>query len=129
MTSFTCQTDFGVVLVSDGDVTHRKAFPPKPYRAWMEENLEKIVKFPLADEQIIRKKGIWIITKTHTAKKRAFAVLESRGSQVAFGIDVEVANIATISPSAGWWKSTESSSGWTKDINASTPLTHSWICY
>jgi hypothetical protein len=88
----------------------------------MGENLQQVLELQLADEKIIKEKGVWIVTKTHTAKKRALAVLKSQGSQVSFGINVEAPNIATVSPLVGWWKSAQSNSGWITDKNAGIPL-------
>ena len=121
-TSFTCEATQAAVVVPAGNVTYLKAYPSKPYRSWMDENVSKIIKLPKADDEIIGKKGLWIITETYKAKQKAIAVLESKGSSIGYSIDVNVANIATASPSASWWSSKESDFGWFKSENVCARL-------
>ncbi|EXJ76439.1 uncharacterized protein A1O5_00947 [Cladophialophora psammophila CBS 110553] len=52
-----------------------------------------------------KKKGIFVVAKTCTAKQRAVALLRSKETSVSFGLDVGLAAIGKIAPEIGWWTS------------------------
>jgi hypothetical protein len=67
----------------------------------MSNNLEKVVKRSGASKTI-RKQGIWIVTKTYTAKRAAISVLRSKNSEACFSITAATHG-AEASPSMKWW--------------------------
>ena len=67
----------------------------------------------------IKKRGVWIVTKTYTAKRRAIAVLQPRGSSVKLGVDVRIPNIAKVGPSMKWWSADVAKPGWLVSVNGS----------
>ncbi|KAF5010057.1 hypothetical protein FDECE_3775 [Fusarium decemcellulare] len=102
----------GAVLVPGSKVTERRAEPASAFRKWMSDNMKAIIGLPMCDEEVVQDKGLWLITGTFTAKRRALAVLESTGSEISLGLDVTVPGVARAGPAVGFWNSTEHSTGW-----------------
>ncbi|KAK3374776.1 hypothetical protein B0H63DRAFT_452613 [Podospora didyma] len=100
----------GAVLVTDGTVSYHQADPVGSFEEWMETNLKSI----LAGKHgsLVRKRGVWIVTRTYTAKRRAVAVMQTRDQSLTFNVDVEVPHIARVGPSAEWWRETVHKPGW-----------------
>ena len=99
-------TEETAILLTRGKITHNQATLSQPFITWMERNAQAVID-SWDDKKVIEKKGIWIVTKTYTAKQRAIAVLRGKGSKAEFGIDVGAYG-ATVSPSVSWWKSQKS---------------------
>jgi hypothetical protein len=98
---YESQGDSGAILVTNGDVTHNQITPRASTRAkdWFINNAEAI----LQEYDVTKQKGIWVITKTYTAKRRAFALLHSKEASVVFEVNVELQAAGKTAPSAGWW--------------------------
>ncbi|KAH6986287.1 hypothetical protein BKA56DRAFT_308792 [Ilyonectria sp. MPI-CAGE-AT-0026] len=109
---FTSTRGQGAVLIPGSKVTESRAEPASAFRKWMSASIEKVLTLPMCDEDVVRDKGLWLITGTFTAKRRALAVLESTGSDISLGLDVTIPGIVRAGPAAAFWKSTEYSTGW-----------------
>jgi hypothetical protein len=93
-------------------VTKLEAQDTPAMKDWVKRNFRVIVEAGRAD--IIKKKGLWLITKTFSAKERAIAVMKSRGSKASFNITVGVPGQAKVHPAISWWKSSTTGTGWIK---------------
>lgn len=60
-----------------------------------------------------------MVTKTYTAKRRAVAVLQTKGRSVSLGVDVNISNIDKVGPSVDWWESVVDKPGWKVNVNVS----------
>ncbi|KAH8653730.1 hypothetical protein BX600DRAFT_471553 [Xylariales sp. PMI_506] len=100
----------GAVLVTDGSISWHQAGPPGAFEEWMDANLPAILGG--GHGSLVRKRGVWIVTQTYTATRRAVAVMQERGSSVLFDVDVEVPNVARVGPRAEWWSETVHKPGW-----------------
>jgi hypothetical protein len=100
---YQLQESTGALLVADGNVTHNQLTPDAcdNARAWFIKNAEDI----LIHRKITKEKGIWVITKTYTAKRRAVALLHARESSVEFAVNVKLTNAGKLAPEASWWSS------------------------
>jgi hypothetical protein len=88
----------GAILLTDGDIKHNVADPQYRYLDWMDENVEE-----LAKRKDVRDNGVWIVTKTFTATRRALAVAASKNSKVAWSVSAEVADAGGVEAAAEWW--------------------------
>jgi hypothetical protein len=93
----------GAVLVTSGQVTHNQIDPLGSTKAkdWFIINAEKI----LQTYETTKEKGIFVVTKTYTAKQRAVALLRSKETSISFGVNVELEGLGKIAPDASWWTS------------------------
>ncbi|KAL1856406.1 hypothetical protein Daus18300_010778 [Diaporthe australafricana] len=101
----------GAMLVTQGPVSFHQADPQPVFETWMDQHLPAL----LAGDHgaLIRKRGIWIVTRTYTATRCAVAVLQSRSATVSFAVDAALPQqIARVGPSAGWWSETVREPGW-----------------
>ena len=101
----------GGILIVDGNVTHHQARPTSNFKIWMKN--PEIAKKIMEEYPDTVEKGIWIITKTYTAKRRSVAVAKSKGTLLSFSIGAKVADIAELKPTAEWWNAREEGS-WKK---------------
>ena len=108
------------MLLTDGTVSFQQADPVGVFEEWMEQHLPII----LAGKHgsLVRKRGIWIVTRTYTAKCRAVAVMQTRNESLTFAVDVEVPHIARVGPSTEWWKETVHKPGWESHSGVSLDL-------
>ncbi|KAJ6003552.1 hypothetical protein N7522_006244 [Penicillium canescens] len=97
--------DAGGLMVTDSQVTHNQLTPSacRNARIWFIENAESI----LLQNELTKKKGIWVVTKTYTAKRRAVALLQTHESSVVFGVNAELYGVGKIAPEASWWRSSK----------------------
>lgn len=93
----------GVVLVTRGNIkrAHTDAESEYKFLQWMNKNASKIIK----THPNVQERGVWIITKTTSVPHRAFALVRSSDSEIGFSAAADVANAASIEPSATWWES------------------------
>ncbi|KAM7221336.1 hypothetical protein V8F06_003304 [Rhypophila decipiens] len=100
----------------DGKVTTtHDAQPIDVLEDWVKANLGSIMKTPHA--RTVKKKGLWIVTKTFTSKKRAVAVMQSSGQSVALGVDASIPNLAKVGPSMKWWETMVDKPGWKAQVD------------
>lgn len=91
----------GAILVTDGNVIHTQANPSSKMCEWLKKNGKKVMENnPNAAE-----KGVWIVTKTYSAKRRALALLLSKDSEVTLNINALADNVGKVEATAGWWQS------------------------
>lgn len=100
----------GAILVTDGNITCHQADPTPVFEEWMEKNLTKILNGDHG--RLVRKRGVWIVTRTYTAEKRALAVMQTTNDSREFGADVTVLDIARVGASTAWLRETVNKPGW-----------------
>lgn len=79
-------------------------------RDWMNKHVKEIVKG--SDHKTISKKGLWLITRTYAAPRRAVTVMTAKGHTASFHLAAKVQDATKAEASAAWWNSDQSSSGW-----------------
>jgi hypothetical protein len=67
---FTSSVEESAILVTLGKITHSQMTETDKLRNWMFQNFEKVVKLSGAVDTV-KKKGLWVVTKTYTAKEAA----------------------------------------------------------
>ena len=91
----------GAILVTDGNIVHSQATPAYKMCEWLKKNGKKIVeKNPDAKD-----KGVWLVTKTYSAKRRRLALLMSKSEEVTIGIDARADEVGRVEATTNWWKS------------------------
>jgi hypothetical protein len=68
---------------------------------WLVQNGRAV----MANNPDAKEKGLWIITKTYSVKRRALALLLSKESEVTLSIDARADSVGRVEASAGWWQS------------------------
>lgn len=111
---YTCEASEGAAIITRGDVTcsRLKGNPDTEAKRWVERNIEGLVS--KGDIECIKKKGLWLVTKTHHVAEVGKAVFQSRGSQASFDAGVEVRDVTNAKASAAWRSSESGSSGFEK---------------
>lgn len=100
----------GAVLIAYGSVTTSRLQEVKNVRRWMNDNIQSLVR--QSDFEAIKEKGLWVVTKTYSARRRRIAVMSSKGQSVAVHTGVRATNAAELQGSMEWWNSEQSTSGW-----------------
>ena len=86
--------------MTNGKITESKANPEHKILEWLTNERAQAI---MTSFSVTRENGIWIATKTYSAKVRALAVLQSKESEATFGLNVELFNVGTVAPSVEWW--------------------------
>lgn len=108
---FTLQSDFGAVLVCEGEVKKQGYEHADPFRAWARENATKIVKaFPC-----VRTLGFYIAITTYSAKDVFINTMMSQGQKVALGLTAKVDPGAKVTTAVGFY-GLEATNGWLKPV-------------
>ncbi|EXJ65041.1 hypothetical protein A1O7_01380 [Cladophialophora yegresii CBS 114405] len=116
---YTLKSSSGAILVAEGSVTHNELTPTAcdSAKAWFVNSAERILKNKdkgifnyiwrsmFEKRGIEEEKGIWVVTKTYTASRRAVALLQTRESSVSFGLDLGLHGAGIQAPEAAWWTS------------------------
>ena len=105
--AFKNKSDSGAVLVTEAPIIHRKLGHESPILNWMAKNCTKLLAKHASE---VKRHGVWIVTKTYATRRCGIAVLTSKSAEVRIGLDVQVAGIATLTPSSSWSYQSGSSS-------------------
>jgi hypothetical protein len=116
-------TGTGAMLLTEGPITERMAKEESSVRQWMTRDYAEKIMQKSPDT---RQKGIWIVTKTYTATRRAFAVLQSKETEVSFEMDLKIFDVGDVDATASWWKG-HKDSAWTVHDDVSYYLIYSDI--
>ncbi|KAK4211089.1 hypothetical protein QBC37DRAFT_402768 [Rhypophila decipiens] len=114
-TSLQMPSGLAFVVISTRMGSYHDAQPIDVLEDWVKANLGSIMKTPHA--RTVKKKGLWIVTKTFTSKKRAVAVMQSSGQSVALGVDASIPNIVKVGPSMKWWETMVDKPGWKAQVD------------
>lgn len=96
---YSAGSDKAAVLITKRPVVYSQATPNGPLCDWVVENGREIFRHVRKP-----KRGVWIVTKTYSSKKRRLAVLSSKGTAVKVGIDVTAfRNGAGVHATTAFW--------------------------
>lgn len=94
---YKSSSDQAAVLLTQGPITRcHTDVDDQVFLDWMKDNAAKIVEM----NKEVRDWGLWIVTKTCSAPRRAFSVLESKGTELSWSISAELTEVANLAPSA-----------------------------
>ncbi|KAL7799321.1 hypothetical protein V8C43DRAFT_313363 [Trichoderma afarasin] len=103
--SFESKSDQGAVLFTANPVLRHQVGDELSALQWMAENTPEMKR---RHKNIIKKHGLWIVTKIYSTRRCAIAVMNSESSSVE--IDLENAQgLLTLSPNSTWTRSSGSS--------------------
>ena len=115
---FRSEDGRGAVLLTGGDITHNRIVHDDHLSEWFDLNAATIAR----DYKTTQRKGVWIITSTYTATKRAERVLLDKQSEATFSIDVTLHDAGKLAASTGFWSGSRDES-WTAHEDVSVYLT------
>ena len=87
-----------------------------PFMRWAKKNAIKILQD--ARHPDVQEMGLWVITKTTSAKHHAFSIATAKGTEIYWGITVEAQQAAKFEASTSWWTSHQGSE-WISDSDVS----------
>jgi hypothetical protein len=100
---FTCSEEHSAILVAEGVVEHHQATPETEFRRWGSANAQALIDLS-CDQDVIKKKGFWIVTKTYTAKKCSISLLSGKDSKISYSVDAKSHGVE-VGPTMEWWSS------------------------
>ncbi|KAL7953690.1 hypothetical protein V8C34DRAFT_296338 [Trichoderma compactum] len=105
--SFESTSDKGAVLATESPVLRHQIGDETSALQWMAENTAEMLR---RHGSVVKKHGIWVVTKTYSTRRSAVAVMTQRSSKVEIGLGADVQGLLTLSPESSWTSSTGSSS-------------------
>ncbi|KAK2037003.1 hypothetical protein LZ31DRAFT_433146, partial [Colletotrichum somersetense] len=96
----------GAMLVAENPVQRNCLGNQAAALQWMATNTTEMCR---RHKSIVKRHGIWIITKTYSARRCAVAVISSRSSAVELGLGATASGIASLTPTSSWAYQTDSS--------------------
>jgi hypothetical protein len=100
---FSSSETLSGVIIAKGVVDHNQSTPETKIRAWGSANAQALVGLS-KDQDVIKKKGFWIVTKTYTAKMCSISLLAGKESISSYSVDVRAHGV-NVSPKMEWWSS------------------------
>lgn len=97
MTEYTSKSDFGAVLVCNGDVVVEGYDVRKPFERWMVENKDALAKIPE-----LREHGIVCATWTYSSRDISLNVTHNANTVVRVGCTAGAGGIANASAGGSW---------------------------
>jgi hypothetical protein len=127
-TKFTNTSTSGAVLVTSGAIQHQRLNLDGPEAAlgWMATNSEDFLR---RHESVMKKYGIWIVTKTYTSTRCGLAFMQSNSASVEIGMTADAEGILSMSPSASWKVETKDSETELYEDNNGRVVFMSGICF
>ncbi|OAQ59323.1 hypothetical protein VFPPC_10386 [Pochonia chlamydosporia 170] len=93
------ETEAGAVLVTESPVWRHRIESDTSALQWMLDNTSQMLS---RHRDIIKKHGIWIVTKTYSTRRCAIAVITSKASAVEIGLGVNVQGVLELTPKSEW---------------------------
>lgn len=103
--SFESKSDQGAVLFTENPVLRHRVGDELSALQWMAENTPEMKR---RHNSIIKKHGLWIVTKIYSTRRCAIAVMNSESSSVEIDLD-NAQGLLTLSPNSTWTSSSGSS--------------------
>ncbi|KAH7146313.1 hypothetical protein EDB81DRAFT_487533 [Dactylonectria macrodidyma] len=97
--SFTCEGEEGAVLAPQNPVLRNRIGDEMAAMQWMQDNTAEILR---QYRPIVERHGVWIVTKTCTARRCGVAVMTSKSSKAELGFGVSAPGLFTLKPSSSW---------------------------
>ncbi|KAF5227976.1 hypothetical protein FAUST_11408 [Fusarium austroamericanum] len=106
--SFENKEEAGAVLTTESPVRRYKVIDvSNEVSNWVTENTPEMVR---RHKAIIKRHGIWFISKTYVTRRSAVAVLTSKSSSIEIGLGMDVEGVLTLTPNSSWLDGKGSSS-------------------
>lgn len=103
--SFECSSDQGAVLTTADPVTRNQLGDELSALQWMADNTSKMMH---QHKDIVKRHGIWIITKTYSTRSCAIAIMTSESSSIGITLD-NIHGMLALTPNSAWSRSSGSS--------------------
>lgn len=97
--SYNNETDSGAVLLTENPVWRHCINSDTSALQWMSDNTPQMFH---RYKDIIKKHGIWIVTKTYSTHRCAIAVMTSRASAVEIRLRVNLQGVLELTPESEW---------------------------
>jgi hypothetical protein len=112
MVEFNLNSDFGAVLLCEGDVTRRGYDHAEPFRQWIRANASKLLAtFP----KEIRAHGLYVVLTTYTTQAALMNSWHSQSHKVTLGSKGTADPIGNSQASTEFYGA-DSANGWTKTV-------------
>ncbi|KAK4078310.1 uncharacterized protein Triagg1_3326 [Trichoderma aggressivum f. europaeum] len=103
--SFKSNSDQGAVLTTTDPVTRHQLGDELSALQWMADNTSKMIH---QHKDIVKRHGIWIITKTYSTRSCAIAIMSSESSSIDITLD-NMQGILALTPKSAWSRSSGNS--------------------
>ncbi|RYP58987.1 hypothetical protein DL771_011041 [Monosporascus sp. 5C6A] len=97
--SFENECDNGAVLATQNPVLWHRIDDEAAALQWMADNTSEMLS---RHKSIIKRHGIWIVTKTYTTRRCAVAIMTSRSSAVEIGLSANIQGLLALTPTSSW---------------------------
>ncbi|GJC86508.1 hypothetical protein ColLi_09346 [Colletotrichum liriopes] len=104
--AFETGNEEGAILVAENPVQRNCSGDQATALRWMAANTTDMCR---RYRSIVKQHGVWIVTKTYSARRCAVAVISSNSSAVELGLGATAPGIASLTPSSSWSNQTGSS--------------------
>ncbi|KAK5997434.1 hypothetical protein PT974_02790 [Cladobotryum mycophilum] len=104
--SFESKNDVGAVLTTESPVWKHQMGHESSAVQWMANNTPEVIR---RYRSIIKRHGIWIVTKTYSTRRCGIAIMTGKSSTVEIGLEAGVQGVSTLAPKSSWSRSTGSS--------------------
>jgi hypothetical protein len=105
--SFESESEEGAVLTTETPVRRECIDDEASALQWMADNTTEMLR---RHKNVIKKHGIWIVTKTYSTRRCAVAVMTSKSSTVQIGLAADIQGLLTLAPNSSWTSSSGNSS-------------------
>jgi hypothetical protein len=107
--NFSTSMSGGAILLTIPPVTHERFYYESPFKAWIRENAEALIK----RRNEILEFGLWIVTSTWSTSECAINVWDESRKGVNVGFNTSVVAVGELGP-AGVWQANVKNGGWVK---------------
>ncbi|KAL7933332.1 hypothetical protein V8C35DRAFT_305555 [Trichoderma chlorosporum] len=97
--SFKSSSGQGAVLATESPVVRHQYGDESSALQWMADNTAEMMR---RHGDIVKRHGIWVITKTYLTRRCAIAIIASESSAVEIGLDVDVQGLLSLTPNSAW---------------------------
>ncbi|PYI02627.1 hypothetical protein BO78DRAFT_351287, partial [Aspergillus sclerotiicarbonarius CBS 121057] len=104
--SFESDNQESAVLITESPVSKRHIKHEVRAEQWMAANTRTMAG---QYSEILKRHGIWIVTKTYCTQRCAIAVMTTRTSKVEIGLSADVQGVLTLTPHTRWGRCTGNS--------------------
>ncbi|KAL7924175.1 hypothetical protein ACQKWADRAFT_325363 [Trichoderma austrokoningii] len=103
--SYHSNSDQGAVLLTESPILRHQVGDESSAMQWMADNITEMIR---RHKDIIRKHGVWIVTKIYSTRRCAIAIMTSESSSVEINLD-NTQGLLTLAPNSTWSSSSTNS--------------------
>lgn len=97
--SFENEQDHGAVLATESPVLRHRIENEAAALQWMTDNTAEMLS---RHQPIIKRHGVWVVTKTYTTRRCAVAIMTSKSSTVEIGLGANIQGLLALTPTSSW---------------------------